>query len=160
MPAPNGLFVTGMSLPVAEIRDGMSNTAAFSEHPIGDFNNNISSPTDTFRPGTYPATPDEAIQVCQAIDPSNLAYQGVSNVGAPWLQSYHSTTQYFHVAPPNTRSCMYPPGRISTTASSYHAAGVHVLMSDGAVRFVGNNIDLRTWRGLGSRAGEEVLGEF
>jgi prepilin-type N-terminal cleavage/methylation domain-containing protein/prepilin-type processing-associated H-X9-DG protein len=159
-PPSNGVFISGASLPLAEVRDGTSNTAAFSEHPVGDFNNSLSSPTDTFRPGIYPATPDEAVQICRAVDPNNLSLQGVSNVGAPWLQSYHSTTQYFHVDGPNQRSCMFPPGRVSTTAASYHVGGVHVLMCDGSVRFVNDNINLGTWRGIGSRATGEVLGEF
>ena len=160
MPAPDGVFVPYKAIRIAEVRDGTSTTACFSEHPIGDFNNSISSPTDTFRPGTYPATPDEAILFCAAADPANLAQQGVSNVGAPWMYSYHSTTQYFHVAPPNARSCMFPPQRISTTAMSRHTGGVHVTMCDGSTRFVNTSIDLPTWRALGSRAGGEVLGDF
>ncbi|MFN0051295.1 MAG: DUF1559 domain-containing protein [Planctomycetales bacterium] len=160
MPAPNGVFVSGKSILFAEIQDGLSNTGMFSEHPIGDFNNGVSSPTDTFRPGTYPATPDEAVAFCKATDVTNLALQGVSNVGAPWLQGYHSTTQYFHVAPPNTRSCMFPPGRISTTASSYHVGGVYLGMCDGSVRFVSDSVDLKSWRGVGTRFGSEVLGEY
>ncbi len=160
MPAPNGVFVSGLSLKMASVTDGTSNTAAFSEHPIGDFSNAVSSEFDTFRPGVYPNTPDEAVQICRAMDPSNLSLQGVSDVGAPWLQSYHSTTQYFHVVPPNDRSCMYPPGRIATSAASHHTAGVHVVMCDGSVRFIGENLDLRIWRGIGSRDGKEVLGAF
>ncbi|HUG17960.1 MAG TPA: DUF1559 domain-containing protein [Planctomycetaceae bacterium] len=160
MPAPNGVFISGMSLTFADVKDGTSNTAAFSEHPMGDFNNAIASEFDTFRPGTYPNTADEAVQQCRAIDPSNLGFQGVSNVGAPWIQAYHSTTQYFHVVPPNDRSCMYPPGRIATSAASFHDGGVQVALCDGAVRFVSENIDIRIWRAVGSRNGKEVLGDW
>lgn len=157
MPAPNGVFISDRSLKDAEITDGLSNTAAFSEHPLGDFNNAAVSKYDTFRPGTYPNTPDEAIQQCRAVDTTNLAMQGVSDVGAPWLQSYHSTTQYFHVAPPNSRSCMFPPGRIATAASSYHTGGVVVAMCDGSVDFYSDAIELATWRAIGSRDGGEVI---
>lgn len=160
MPAPNGVFVPSKSLRIAEVVDGTSNTAAFSEHPFSDFNNTASSPFDTFRPGTYPNTPDEAVQQCRAIDPSGISLQGVSNVGAPWLQSYHSTTQYFHVAPPYDRSCMYPPGRISTTAASHHTGGVTLALCDGSVRFISENVSLILWRAIGSRNGREVVGEF
>jgi len=48
----------------------------------------------------------------------------------------------------------------STYARSYHVGGVHVLMADGAVRFVSENIDLGTWQALSTRAGGEVIGEF
>jgi prepilin-type N-terminal cleavage/methylation domain-containing protein/prepilin-type processing-associated H-X9-DG protein len=160
MPQPSGPFVPGTSRGFQDIFDGTSNTAAFSEHPIGDFNQATSTPYDTFQPGTHPTTPDEAMNQCNAIDPTNLAFQGYSNVGAPWLQAYHSTTFYYHVSPPNGRSCMYPPGLINTTAASRHPGGVHVTMCDGSVRFVNSSINLATWRGIGSRNGKEVLGEY
>jgi hypothetical protein len=160
MPAPNGVFVPSRSLKMADVIDGASNTAAFSEHPFADFNNGTANEFDTFQPGTYPATPDESLEMCRAVDTTDLSTQGVSNVGAPWLQSYHSTTQYFHVHPPNERSCMYPPGRIAPTAASYPEGGVHVTLCDGSVRFVSENIDLGTWRAIGTRDGKEVIGEF
>ncbi|HET6574061.1 MAG TPA: DUF1559 domain-containing protein [Fimbriiglobus sp.] len=157
MPAPNGPFVPIKTVTLPGISDGTSNTAAFSEHLKGDFNNGVSSPTDTFWPRTYPSTPDEAVAQCAAIDPTNLSFQRVSDVGAPWLRGYHSTTAYFHVGPPNTRSCMFPPGRIATTASSAHTGGVNVSMCDGSVRFVSNSIPLFNWRAMGSRDGGEVF---
>jgi len=44
--------------------------------------------------------------------------------------------------------------------SSYHTGGAHVLLADGAVRFLSENISDITLTALGSRAGSEVLGEF
>ncbi|WP_010583934.1 DUF1559 domain-containing protein [Schlesneria paludicola] len=43
---------------------------------------------------------------------------------------------------------------------SFHAGGVNALLADGSVRFVSQNLDLRTWAGLITRGGGEVLGEF
>lgn len=54
-------------------------------------------------------------------------------------------------------SCTAPA---RTYARSYHVGGVHVLMADGAVRFVSENIDLGTWQAIATRGGEEVVGEF
>ncbi len=45
-------------------------------------------------------------------------------------------------------------------ARSYHAGGVHLLLADGAVRFVSENIALITWQSLATRSGSEVVGEF
>jgi prepilin-type N-terminal cleavage/methylation domain-containing protein len=45
-------------------------------------------------------------------------------------------------------------------ARSFHVGGVHVLMGDGATRFISENISTLTWNSLGSRAGSEVVGEF
>jgi prepilin-type N-terminal cleavage/methylation domain-containing protein/prepilin-type processing-associated H-X9-DG protein len=161
MPAPNGVFFLNSKTRLADLTDGTSNTAAFSEHVKGDFNNAVATEkSDTFKPGTHPKTPDEAVAQCRAIDPTNLAFQGVSDVGAPWLHGYHSTTIYFHVAPPGDRSCMFPPGRIATSANSAHANGVNLLLCDGSVRFVTYGVDLATWRALGTRAGGEVVGNY
>ncbi len=161
MPYPSGIFYQNSSIGGRDVRDGLSSTAAFSERILGDGNNGVSTPeSDTYQPGTYPATPDQALADCLAVNIADLTKQGVSDVGAPWLRPYHSTTMYYHVAPPNSRSCMYPPGRIMTTAMSRHTGGVHVAMCDGATRFVSQTISLPIWRGLGTRAGKEVLGEF
>jgi prepilin-type N-terminal cleavage/methylation domain-containing protein len=161
IPPANGIFYNNSKIKIRDITDGTSNTALMSEKRTGDGSNGISTPeTDTFQPGIYPNTPDEAMQYCREVDVTDLTKQGYSNVGAPWLQSYHSTTVYYHILGPNERSCMYPPGRIATTANSLHEGGIHTALCDGSVRFVSENINLGTWRALGSRAGNEVVGEF
>ena len=151
MPEPNGVFYLNSACRLASIADGTSNTAMFSEHVMGDWSNSVVSKGDTFWPQTYPTTPDDAVQKCRAIDITNLSFQRVSNVGAPWLEGYHSTTIYQHVEIPNGRSCMYPPGRINTTASSGHPQGVNMTLCDASTRFVNNMIDSQVWRALGTR---------
>lgn len=158
-PAPNGPMIPNMFLTFGSITDGLSNTAAFSEHGKGDFSNAVSSRMDTFRPGTFPANADEAMRDCAAVDVANLALQGNSNVGGPWLTGGHSTTNYFHATPPQSRSCMFPPQRIATSAKSYHTGGVQVARCDGSVGFIANAIDIAAWRALGSRnEGETIVG--
>lgn len=44
--------------------------------------------------------------------------------------------------------------------SSHHVGGAHFLMGDGAVRFVSTNISDVVFKGLATRAGGEVVGEF
>jgi prepilin-type N-terminal cleavage/methylation domain-containing protein/prepilin-type processing-associated H-X9-DG protein len=155
---PNGLFFSDQLIKLASITDGTSNTAAFSEHVIGDFSNSVATDfSDTFEPGTHPLTSDDAYTMCLAVQVNNLSQQGYSNVGAPWTYGYHSTTSYWHSGPPNSRSCMFPPSRISTTANSRHAGGVNVGLADGSVRFVKSSINLATWRALGTRNGGEVI---
>ncbi len=159
MPPPDGGFFVDSRYTVADLADGSSNTAALSEHIKGDFSDTVSIPNaDTYQPGTYPGTPDEALAQCNAIDVKNLTFQGNSNVGAPWLEDSHSRTRYYHSFPPGGRSCMFPPQRIATTANSFHSGGVNVLLFDGSVRFVSYGIGLPTWRALGTRNGQEVLG--
>ena len=160
--APNGPFFANSHYKIADIVDGLSNTAFFSEHITGDFSNSVVTERgDTFQPSTFPATADQAMQDCAALDISNLAFQGESNVGAPWVQGSHSTTSYWHSAPPNSRSCMFlPQTRVMTTANSNHPGGMNLLLGDGSVRFVSYGIALATWRALGTRNGNERLGDF
>ncbi|NNJ24278.1 DUF1559 domain-containing protein [Alienimonas chondri] len=41
-------------------------------------------------------------------------------------------------------------------ARSWHAGGVQTVLGDGAVRFVSENVDVDTWRGMGTRSNGEV----
>ena len=59
------------------------------------------------------------------------------------------------------------PCDVSTTANptmfgsrSQHEGGVQVIMCDGSSKFVSENIDLNTWRAIGTTQGSEVVGEF
>jgi prepilin-type N-terminal cleavage/methylation domain-containing protein len=45
-------------------------------------------------------------------------------------------------------------------ARSMHTGGVHTSMCDGSVRFVSNNVDLTTWKAVGTINAGETLGEF
>jgi len=44
--------------------------------------------------------------------------------------------------------------------SSGHTGGIHILLCDGAVRFISDNIDLATFKALGTPSGNEAVGEF
>lgn len=52
------------------------------------------------------------------------------------------------------------PSYAIITSRSYHEGTVQVALVDGSCRTVSENIDLGVWRGLGTRSGGEVLGEF
>ncbi len=158
-PGLNGAFTDNhITTGFRDILDGTSSTALFSEKNKSDGTNGLSTPeADTFRPGTYPDTADGAMADCLAIDVTNLSMQGNSNVGAPWMSTSHSVTQYWHVLPPNSRSCMYPSARIATTAGSRHPGGVMMALCDGSVRFVPQTINIATWRALGTRDSKETI---
>ena len=48
----------------------------------------------------------------------------------------------------------------TAAARSRHPGGVQILLGDGSVRFISDSVSLRTWRGLATMAGSEVLDEF
>jgi prepilin-type N-terminal cleavage/methylation domain-containing protein len=45
-------------------------------------------------------------------------------------------------------------------ARSIHVGGAQVVLADGSVRFVSDNINLGTWNSLGTRALSETVGDF
>jgi prepilin-type N-terminal cleavage/methylation domain-containing protein/prepilin-type processing-associated H-X9-DG protein len=157
---PNGVLIRNGGVKAGDVIDGMSHTAAFAERLIGDGDNGtVTEASDTFAPGSRHPGVDKAYQDCLAVDVNDLSKQGFSDIGFPWIRSYHSTTIYYHNMPPNGRSCMYPPGQIMTTASSRHTGGVNLMMCDGSARFVSSEIGRVTWQAMGSRNGEEVIQE-
>jgi len=52
------------------------------------------------------------------------------------------------------------PSYAAITSRSHHEGIVQSLLMDGSVRAVSENIDINVWRALGTRAGNEPLGEF
>lgn len=159
LPPQNGVMYFGSCVRMRDITDGTSNTAAISERILADGNNGVVSPVaDVFFSPAAPLTADEAIQVCQAVDISNLANQFPLFMGAPWTNGQHT---YLHTNVPNSRSCgFFTINRATMPPSSRHVGGVQLLLCDGSARFVSDNIDLGTWRAVGTRDRGEVIGEF
>jgi prepilin-type N-terminal cleavage/methylation domain-containing protein/prepilin-type processing-associated H-X9-DG protein len=153
---PNGVFWGNSATKIAEITDGMSNTAFFSERVLADGSNAIVSPIyDVFFSPASPTTLDDAVAQCQAVDITNLANQFPLFMGAPWVNGQHI---FLHVSAPNTRSCgFFIYLRAVMPPSSRHPGGVNVAFGDGRVQFVKDSVNLVAWRALGTRSGGEVI---
>ncbi|QDT15844.1 DUF1559 domain-containing protein [Alienimonas californiensis] len=52
------------------------------------------------------------------------------------------------------------PTHAAVTSRSYHEGGVHVLLMDGATRFVSDSVKLDVWRAVSTRAAGEVVDEY
>ena len=159
-PAPNGVIYTeSAQIRFADITDGTSSTALFSERVLGDGNMGKVSPLEDIFNGPNaspgrPADANEAYTWCMSVDINNPANQFPIFMGAPWGHGQHC---YQHISPPNGRSCGWLPSlRASMAASSRHPGGVNVAFCDGGVRFINETIDINLWRTLGSRDGGEV----
>jgi prepilin-type N-terminal cleavage/methylation domain-containing protein/prepilin-type processing-associated H-X9-DG protein len=156
LPAPNGVFTNVSSVRISDITDGTSNTACFSERLLADGSNGMVSPiADVFFSPAAPTTPDQAVQICDAVDIWDLGNQFPLFMGAPWMDGQHT---YLHVSGPNRRSCgFFTVSRAVMPPSSRHPGGVNVLLCDGSVQFFTDTIGLVPWRALGSRDGQEVI---
>jgi prepilin-type processing-associated H-X9-DG protein len=154
----NGVIYRGSDNRIADITDGTSHTAAFSERLLTDGSNGISTPhRDVYLAGGDPTTQNQAVQMCNAVDANNLANQFPVFMGAPWIDGQHG---YQHVNVPNARSCGFFPTKATMPPSSMHPGGVHMLLCDGSARFVSENVNLQTWRAIGTRAGGETVSDY
>jgi prepilin-type processing-associated H-X9-DG protein len=80
--------------------------------------------------------------------------------GQEWYRNLAITGYYNHTLTPNNRwwdcgDSIYTNFHLA--ARSYHPGGVNVGFADGSVKFVKDSVNINTWRGLGSRAGSEVI---
>jgi prepilin-type processing-associated H-X9-DG protein len=83
--------------------------------------------------------------------------------GAKWINGHYADANYNHHLMPNSKTwdcsnASHNPGQAA--ARSMHTGGVNVMMGDGSVRFISNNVDSFTWRAISTRAGGEVFGNF
>jgi prepilin-type processing-associated H-X9-DG protein len=157
----DGIFYFLSKIRFADITDGTSNTAMFSEKLRGQGAPNPR--TDMYIMPSQNSI-DTTYAACNATDTST-ATPLTSKQGYSWVMGEMCCSTYNHVSTPNTLSCASTPfpGNMANmamqvSASSRHTNGVNVALCDGSVRFVSNSISLATWRALGSRDRGEVLG--
>jgi prepilin-type processing-associated H-X9-DG protein len=154
-------YLSGVSL--AQITDGTSNTAFFSEKIRGNGTRDADARSDsmvTAAPTSLAAT----YQTCMSTNPLTAAR--LTHVqGASWVMGEMCCTLYNHVSTPNTATCAglgFANGNMANMPmqvppSSQHPGGVNVLFGDGSVKFVKNTVSLLTWRALGTRNGGETI---
>jgi prepilin-type N-terminal cleavage/methylation domain-containing protein len=157
----DGLFYIDSKKRFADILDGMSNSAAFSESLLG-----TGQAASTL--GAVAGTRDETkVMVWLLTGPMTDAGCTTASMpahftrGDKWADGAASTTGYHHYLAPNAkRADCYSRNGTWKAARSNHPGGVILLLADGAVRFVSNTVDLNTWRRLSSIADGQPLGDF
>lgn len=162
----NGVFVAGQETRAEQITDGMSNTALFTEAASGDRDTTRISPlSDWFFAGRG-GNADEMFLNCSQVNPHGVRgrLRPFSYSGRSWLHATLNNSRYNHIMPPNAVSCsngglagefvdsiVRVQGAVAT-ATSWHPGGVNVTYADGHSEFIVEEIDIPTWRELGSRA--------
>lgn len=161
----DGVFYTGSAIRFADLRDGATNTAAFSERPLGPGGTVDLDPQAAADPL---ATARLIREIPGGDDPTDAACLAdasggwFTERGGKWILGNYGNTLYDHALPPNAAAwdCMNErQQKARLTARSEHSGGVQVALCDGAVRFVADTIDLETWQAAATRAGGEVPAE-
>jgi len=154
-----GCFTNGGTnesvLSLAEFRDGLSNTLAFSEKPIGSGAAEAYHPFRDWIPIEFTPSPNARDYEATC---ANLSRDVIStarlDVGRTWMLSSHEYTFFFPFYPPNNPipdcgGIVFGSGLFS--ARSYHPGGVNAAMADGSVRWISSRIAAETWRSMATR---------
>jgi prepilin-type N-terminal cleavage/methylation domain-containing protein len=138
--ALSGLFFTVSRVGFRDVTDGTSNTAMLSELIL---------------------VPDAGG------DDTRGRYYNPSHGGTFFSTRYPPNTptpdrcDWCLESNPNPRTpAIWTGTDMITLARSYHPGGANLVLADGALRFVSNNVDADAFRAAGSRAGGEPGGEW
>jgi type II secretory pathway pseudopilin PulG len=161
--AGDGMFGQSTRIGPADIRDGLSNTAAMSERLRGhDDYENVDVKSDQFRVAA-PWTEAAFTEWCAGLtDTEAIAlpkHYSNATTGLTWLEGNMSWTRYNHVLTPGHKTCVNGVtwNGVAMTAGSRHDGGVGLLLGDGSVRFVKETVSPAIWRALGTIAGGEPI---
>lgn len=150
----DGVFWYGSDLPVAAVKDGLSNTLAVSETIRGSGVDSTGAPTDSQRQhksagGLAPAPSDS---VCAGM--TNWA----GSRGSSWLWGVMYNSAFNTYYPPNSKlpDCAVN-GHGFYAARSFHPGGVNVTLLDNSGRFVTNSVNLDIWRAASTRQKNEAV---
>lgn len=151
-----GAFWFQSAVRPAHIRDGLSNTAMFSERCLGD-SGSPDPRADFYLTGfSLSWCPD----VVPGVTPRYT--NDFEWSGGRWGDGNVFYTRYHHIFPPQANSCVLGGTQdhgspVVVSASSRHPGGVNMLLADGSVRLVRPQIDPAVWSALGTIQGGEAV---
>lgn len=163
----DGAFFINSKLDSADLLDGTSNTALFSESTLGVGPTSFSDQAlvDPRRMYAFVFTTPLTEDACAAATQWNVT----DPRGFSWANGEYRSTLYNHARVPNSPQidCIASRlfGDISVRYAAYgwrgarsnHPGGVNLGVADGSVRFVGDQIDPAVWAAWSTREGQENL---
>ncbi|MEP3479043.1 MAG: DUF1559 domain-containing protein [Fuerstiella sp.] len=167
----NGMFWQGSAARFRDMTDGASNTLVLSESLMGNkmdgagFVTNPERQMARYRGGGlglagegFDSPPGQNPDIAAAaIESGNFDGRGRGS----WIWGReHLTTFNTYMAPNSVLPDVHRNGFGWFAARSMHVGIVQVALGDGSVRTVSENVDVGTWRSLGSKSGGEIIGEF
>lgn len=164
----DGVFWNSSYLRFADITDGTSGTLFMAETLRGAcFTTDGSAPADPRRQGgslatvakTIPNQPGTNPPLTDSLCATATKWLGSHAIAWIWGQTPQSVFNT-HEPPNSPRPDCTSNGQGWFKAASMHAGGVNSLLGDGSVRFVGESINLATWRALSTRSAGELVGDF
>jgi prepilin-type N-terminal cleavage/methylation domain-containing protein/prepilin-type processing-associated H-X9-DG protein len=171
----DGLFTSDRGLRFADMVDGTSNTAAFSESLLPAEGYYSETPLLSLPTFTLTQQNKDLVMVNASSRGDPLLTEAFcTQFGQPvarhtlrtrrWADGFYWYTAYYHWWGPNSPipDCAksQPMRALWQMARSRHPGGVNASFVDGSVHFVSETVDLDTWRALGSRNGGEVPQQF
>jgi len=164
---------TNLTVSLASITDGTSNTAALSESLVNDGSGNSPDPrrnlfytaSGLIDAQNNPSVP--ALAVVQDGLANPIEYQPWSYFkGLTW--AYTDAWErhvYAHLFPPNTKpidtyhtdTFRCQEGDSGMCPTSNHPGGINVSFMDGSVHFIKNSISLQPWWFMGTRGRGEIV---
>jgi prepilin-type N-terminal cleavage/methylation domain-containing protein len=187
-PDPRGMFYMWSKLGVSDVQDGASNTIMMGERGVWNNTRSVIGGTVAGVAGLQ-SNPRICLDLAgpgrmylpsvAAPNPGDANGTGLKDIiGQRWCDGNPTMTAMTTTLPPNSPSCTEGTwdgewGIFS--ASSRHVGGCHVVLGDGAVRFVNENINsgnssapnpiqgpspYGVWGALGTRNSGDIVGEF
>lgn len=144
-----GAMGFGSGSKLSEFTDGTSNSAMVWEIRVGV---NNQDPRGAWALGRFGAS---LVGGCD-VGTAGLADCSGINARDAFADDVDGCTN----APQNGMGCAFDRGDGEVAPRSMHTGGVHLLLGDGSVRFVSENLDFTVHRNLNSISGGELTAEF
>ena len=142
----DGVLFVDSHVRMADVSDGTSNTALMSETTFGPGGlppQQTTPPDPSMRPLVLAMVPPPVLSETACANP----HMWRSDRSSRWADGEPASTLYDHHYPPNAMEWDCIALVLSWKAArSNHSGGVNLLLADGSVRFVSNQVHPAAWR--------------